>query len=89
MQGRLSSLHKNRAENGVRTRDLRLGKPTLYQLSYFRKSPQSMGGTANITIFIIIAKILTIFGRQIRLLVQEPLDTALRSLGKRLKTEFV
>ena len=42
MQGRLSSLHKNRAENGVRTRDLRLGKPTLYQLSYFRKSPQSM-----------------------------------------------
>lgn len=26
------------AENGVRTRDLRLGKPTLYQLSYFRNS---------------------------------------------------
>ena len=26
-----------RAENGVRTRDLRLGKPTLYQLSYFRE----------------------------------------------------
>ena len=25
-------------ENGVRTRDLRLGKPTLYQLSYFRNS---------------------------------------------------
>ena len=24
------------AENGARTRDLRLGKPTLYQLSYFR-----------------------------------------------------
>ena len=24
------------AENGTRTRDLRLGKPTLYQLSYFR-----------------------------------------------------
>ena len=39
MQGRLSSLHKNRAENGVRTRDLRLGKPTLYQLSYFRIIP--------------------------------------------------
>ena len=32
------------AENGVRTRDLRLGKPTLYQLSYFRKSPQLMRG---------------------------------------------
>lgn len=25
-----------RAENGARTRDLRLGKPTLYQLSYYR-----------------------------------------------------
>jgi hypothetical protein len=24
------------AEDGPRTRDLRLGKPTLYQLSYFR-----------------------------------------------------
>lgn len=28
-----------RAENGARTRDLRLGKPTLYQLSYFRIFP--------------------------------------------------
>ena len=27
-----------RAENGTRTRDLRLGKPTLYQLSYFRNT---------------------------------------------------
>ena len=27
---------KIRAVNGVRTRDLRLGKPTLYQLSYYR-----------------------------------------------------
>lgn len=25
-----------RAVGGVRTRDLRLGKPTLYQLSYYR-----------------------------------------------------
>lgn len=27
---------KKRAENGFRTRNLGLGKPTLYQLSYFR-----------------------------------------------------
>ena len=27
---------KKRAVDGVRTRDLRLGKPTLYQLSYYR-----------------------------------------------------
>ena len=26
------------AENGTRTRDLRLGRPSLYQLSYFRTS---------------------------------------------------
>ena len=28
--------HKKRAKNGVRTRDLNLGKVALYQLSYFR-----------------------------------------------------
>jgi hypothetical protein len=27
-----------RAVNGARTRDLRLGKPTLYQLSYYRRA---------------------------------------------------
>ena len=27
-----------RAVNGTRTRDIRLGKPTLYQLSYYRNS---------------------------------------------------
>src|SRR3712207_64749 len=30
-----------RAEDGSRTRDLRLGKPTLYQLSYFRAGRNS------------------------------------------------
>ena len=35
------------AENGARTRDLNLGKVTLYQLSYFRNTfPRN--GTANI-----------------------------------------
>ena len=33
----LGWMGRGRAENGVRTRDLRLGKPTLYQLSYFRE----------------------------------------------------
>ncbi len=28
-----------RAENGIRTRDLNLGKVALYQLSYFRVCP--------------------------------------------------
>jgi hypothetical protein len=28
-----------RADDGARTRDLRLGKPTLYQLSYVRARP--------------------------------------------------
>jgi hypothetical protein len=28
-----------KADDGSRTRDLRLGKPTLYQLSYVRKCP--------------------------------------------------
>ena len=32
-----SSFYK--ADDGARTRDLRLGKPTLYQLSYVRKRP--------------------------------------------------
>ena len=31
-----------RAENGTRTRDPRLGKPMLYQLSYFRKAGTSV-----------------------------------------------
>ena len=30
--------HKKRAKNGIRTRDLNLGKVALYQLSYFRIS---------------------------------------------------
>ena len=30
-----SSLAKRRAEDGIRTRDLRFTKPLLYQLSYF------------------------------------------------------
>ena len=29
---------KPRADGGARTRDLRLGKPTLYQLSYVREA---------------------------------------------------
>ena len=29
-------MNETGVENGARTRDLRLGKPTLYQLSYFR-----------------------------------------------------
>ena len=29
------------AIDGARSRDLRLGKPTLYQLSYYRKVPRS------------------------------------------------
>ena len=29
-------VRENGAENGTRTRDLRLGRPSLYQLSYFR-----------------------------------------------------
>ena len=55
----------------------------------FPQVPSIDEGTANITNFIVIAKILSYFGRQICLLVHEPLYTALRSLGKRLKTEFV
>ena len=43
-----------RAENGARTRDLRLGKPTLYQLSYFRIFPWK--GSANIIIKIRFAR---------------------------------
>ena len=31
------------ANDGLRTRDLRLGKPTLYQLSYVRKILQIVG----------------------------------------------
>lgn len=27
---------KKKANDGIRTRDIRLGKPTLYQLSYIR-----------------------------------------------------
>ena len=34
----LQDLKRFGAENGARTRDLNLGKVTLYQLSYFRKS---------------------------------------------------
>ena len=31
-----------KADDGVRTRDLRLGKPTLYQLSYVRKCAEML-----------------------------------------------
>jgi hypothetical protein len=36
---RLSGAFLSLADDGLRTRDLRLGKPTLYQLSYVRVSP--------------------------------------------------
>jgi hypothetical protein len=37
LQGkRGTSRHPAEADDGLRTRDLRLGKPTLYQLSYVR-----------------------------------------------------
>jgi hypothetical protein len=32
--------HPTEADDGSRTRDLRLGKPTLYQLSYVRAGPR-------------------------------------------------
>ena len=36
------------ADDGARTRDLRLGKPTLYQLSYVRKCAEMLAiGTSN------------------------------------------
>lgn len=36
-QNRLINIQTLGADDGVRTRDLRLGKATLYQLSYIRK----------------------------------------------------
>ena len=35
--GQAESMLSKQADDGARTRDLRLGKPTLYQLSYVRK----------------------------------------------------
>lgn len=43
-----------RAVNEARTRDLRLGKPPLYQLSYYRKpiNYNTMKNSTNVEIFI-------------------------------------
>lgn len=42
------SLDQGRAANGTRTRDFRLGKPTLYQLSYCRKKIFKKKSTASL-----------------------------------------
>ena len=38
--GQWQGLEYSGAENGTRTRDLRLGRPSLYQLSYFRATEE-------------------------------------------------
>ena len=45
-----------RAVNGARTRDLRLGKPTLCQLSYYRKRADT--GTRTRDLFIANRKVI-------------------------------
>ena len=42
----VSSCEAVKADDGSRTRDLRLGKPTLYQLSYVRAASDSKGRAA-------------------------------------------
>ena len=40
----------SKADDGGRTRDLRLGKPTLYQLSYVRADPSGGLGPASVAV---------------------------------------
>ncbi len=49
-------LPNDRAKNGIRTRDLNLGKVALYQLSYFRELKCKERLNANLKIDFIICK---------------------------------